>query len=123
MIRDILLVGAGSAIGGILRLLAGKAFMQFFQYPFPIATFAVNISGSFLIGLLYALYGKTGSLSPSVLLFLTTGLCGGFTTFSSFTYENLLLMKSGQYMMAAAFIVGSLVLGIIAVFAGYAVGK
>ena len=123
MIREILLVGAGSAIGGILRLLAGKAFMQFFQYPFPIATFVVNISGSFLIGLLYALYGKTGNLSPSALLFLTTGLCGGFTTFSSFTYENLLLLRSGQYFMAAVYIGGSLVLGMLAVFAGYAVGK
>lgn len=123
MIRDILLVGTGSALGGILRLLAGKAFLQLFHYPFPIATFAVNVSGSFLIGLLYALYDKTGSLSPSVLLFLTTGLCGGFTTFSSFTYENLLLMKNGQYMMAAVYIVGSLVLGMISVIAGYAVGK
>jgi fluoride exporter len=123
MIREILLVGAGSAIGGILRLLAGKAFMQYFQYPFPIATFLVNISGSFFIGLFYALYGKTGGLSPSVLLFLTTGLCGGFTTFSSFTYENLLLLKSGHYMMAAFYIGGSLVLGMIAVIAGYAVGK
>jgi CrcB protein len=123
MIREILLVGAGSAIGGILRLLAGKAAMQFFQNPFPIATFAVNISGSFLIGLLYALYGKTGNISPSVLLFLTTGLCGGFTTFSSFTYENLLLLRSGQYLMAVVYIGGSLILGLLAVFTGYAIGK
>jgi CrcB protein len=123
MIRDLLLVGTGSAIGGILRLLAGKAFMQVFTFPFPMATFVVNVSGSFLIGLLYAIFGKTASLSPSALLFLTTGLCGGFTTFSSFSYENLLLLKSGQYMMAAVYILGSLVVGMIAVFAGYAFGK
>ena len=123
MIREILLVGAGSAIGGILRLIAGKACMQFFAYPFPIATFVVNISGSFLIGLLYALYGKTGNFTPSQLLFLTTGLCGGFTTFSSFTYENMLLLKSGQYAIAFAYIGGSLILGMLAVFAGYALGK
>jgi CrcB protein len=123
MIRDILLVGAGSAIGGILRLLIGKSIMQFFQYPFPLGTFIVNITGSFLIGLLYALYGKLGNLSPAALLFLATGVCGGFTTFSAFSYENLLLLRSGNYMMALVYIAGSIVIGLLAVFAGYAIGK
>lgn len=123
MIKDILLVGAGSAIGGILRLLIGKTIMQFFQYPFPLGTFIVNITGSFLIGLLYAIYGKSGNLSPSTLLFLATGVCGGFTTFSAFSYENLLLMRSGNYMMALVYIAGSIIIGLLAVFAGYAIGK
>jgi fluoride exporter len=123
MIRDILLVGAGSALGGILRLLIGKSIMQFFQYPFPLGTFIVNITGSFLIGLLYALYGKSGNLSPAALLFLATGVCGGFTTFSAFSYENLLLLRSGNYMMALVYIAGSIVIGLLAVFAGYAIGK
>jgi CrcB protein len=123
MIKDILLVGAGSAIGGILRLLVGKGIMQFFQYPFPLGTFLVNISGSFVIGLLYALFGKSGNLSPSALLFMATGVCGGFTTFSAFSYENLLLMKNGNYIMAGLYIASSLILGLLAVFAGYAVGK
>jgi CrcB protein len=123
MIRDILLVGAGSAIGGILRLLIGKTIMQFFQYPFPLGTFIVNISGSFLIGLLYALYGKSGNLSPAALLFLATGVCGGFTTFSAFSYENLILLKSGNFLMALVYIAGSIVIGLLAVFAGYAIGK
>jgi fluoride exporter len=123
MIRDILLVGAGSALGGILRLLIGKSIMQFFQYPFPLGTFIINITGSFLIGLLYALYGKSGNLSPAALLFLATGVCGGFTTFSAFSYENLLLLRSGNYMMALVYIAGSIVIGLLAVFAGYAIGK
>jgi fluoride exporter len=123
MIRDILLVGAGSALGGILRLLIGKTIMQFFQYPFPLGTFLVNITGSFLIGLLYALYGRSGNLSPAALLFLATGVCGGFTTFSAFSYENLLLLRSGNYMMALVYIAGSVVIGLLAVFAGYAIGK
>jgi fluoride exporter len=123
MIKDILLVGAGSAIGGIVRLLIGKSIMQVFQYPFPLGTFIINISGSFLIGILYALYGKSGNLSPSALLFLATGVCGGFTTFSAFSYENLLLLRSGNYMMAMVYITGSIIIGLLAVFAGYAIGK
>lgn len=123
MIKDLILVGAGSAMGGILRFLAGKAVMQVFPYPFPLATFAINISGSFLIGFLFAVYGKAGNLPPATLLLLTTGFCGGFTTFSSFTYENLLLLRNGQYAIAATYIAASIVLGMIAVFAGYALGK
>ncbi|HEX5667772.1 MAG TPA: fluoride efflux transporter CrcB [Chitinophagaceae bacterium] len=123
MIKDILLVGAGSAIGGIVRLLIGKSIMQVFPYPFPLGTFIINISGSFLIGLLYALYGRSGNLSPSALLFLATGVCGGFTTFSAFSYENLLLLRSGHYMMAMVYITGSIIIGLLAVFAGYAIGK
>ncbi|HLO82402.1 MAG TPA: fluoride efflux transporter CrcB [Chitinophagaceae bacterium] len=123
MIKDILLVGAGSAIGGILRLLVGKGIMQFFQYPFPLGTFLVNITGSFVIGLLYALFGKSGNLTPAALLFMATGVCGGFTTFSAFSYENLLLLKNGNYIMAGVYIASSLILGLLAVFAGYVVGK
>lgn len=123
MIKDILLVGAGSAIGGILRLLAGRAVMLFSQSAFPLGTFAVNISGSFIIGFLYSQFGKTGNLSPAALLFLATGVCGGFTTFSSFSYENLLLLKSGNYMLAGVYILSSIVLGLAAVFAGYWLAK
>ncbi len=117
------MVGSGSAIGGIMRFLIGKGLMQFFQYPFPLGTFLVNITGSFLIGLIYASYGKTGNLSPATLLFLATGICGGFTTFSAFSYENILLMRNGQYLLSIIYITGSVFLGLLATLLGYTIGK
>jgi CrcB protein len=123
MIRDILIVGSGSAVGGIFRFLMGKLVMHLFQPPFPLGTFLVNITGSFLIGLAYASFGKTGNLSPAALLFLATGVLGGFTTFSAFSYENMLLMKNGHYFLSASYIFASILLGLLATFAGYSVAK
>jgi CrcB protein len=123
MIRDILLVAGGSALGGVARFLIGKGLTGLWATPLPLATLLVNISGSLLIGYIYSVYGKHGSLSPSALLFLATGICGGFTTFSAFSYENLLLIRSGQTTWAAFYILLSLVLGLLAVFAGYQIGK
>lgn len=123
MIRDLLIVGSGSAIGGICRFLLGKLVMQFFPYPFPLATFLINISGSFLIGMSFAMFGKSGHMSPSALLFLTTGICGGFTTFSAFSYENILLMRNGHNLLAIIYIVGSVLLGVLAALTGYSITK
>ncbi len=123
MIKDILIVGSGSAIGGITRFLIRKLVMTFFPYPFPMATFLINIAGSFLIGLVYAISGKSGSMSPAALIFLATGFLGGFTTFSSFSYENMLLMRNGQYLLALTYILGTILLGLLATFTGYAIAK
>jgi fluoride exporter len=123
MIRDILIVGSGSALGGIFRFLTGKLVMQLFQSPFPLGSFLVNISGSFLIGLAYAMFGKSGNMSPATLLFLTTGVLGGFTTFSAFSYENILLMRNGHYLLSISYIFGSILLGLLATLTGYSVAK
>jgi CrcB protein len=123
MIKDILIVGSGSALGGIARFLIGKLVMTFFPYSFPMATFLINIAGSFLIGLAYAMSGKSGSMSPASLIFLATGFLGGFTTFSSFSYENMLLMRNGQYFLALTYIFGTILLGLLATFTGYAIAK
>jgi CrcB protein len=87
------------------------------------ATFMINIAGSFLIGLVYAMSGKSGSMSPAFLIFLATGFLGGFTTFSSFSYENMLLMRNGQYLLALTYIFGTILLGLLATFTGYAIAK
>lgn len=80
---------------------------------FPWPTFIVNIIGCFLIGLFYH-YSERWGLTPEVRLLLTTGLCGGFTTFSTFCYEGVTLINSGYYGTYALYLVGSIVLGLVA---------
>lgn len=118
MLRNLLLVGLGGGIGSMLRygasVLTGNRI-------FPYATLAVNITGSFIIGLVFALSIKEEGLSNSWKLFLATGICGGFTTFSAFSLENMALMQSGKYGIAVTYIILSIVLGIAAAFLGYQV--
>lgn len=123
MIRDIILVGAGSAIGGIARLLVNRSVSYFFNYPFPLATLLVNITGSFLIGYLYSYSVKHEWLTTPALLFLITGVCGGFTTFSAFTYENIMLIRNGNAPLSILYIFVSLFLGIAAALIGFWTGK
>jgi len=122
MIKEILLVGAGSAIGGILRFLVYRGVALISNYPFPLATFLVNFSGSFIIGYLYSIFLKQG-LSGSLLLLLTTGICGGYTTFSAFTYENIMLIKNGHATLSVIYILSSVLLGIGAAALGFWAGK
>lgn len=118
MIKSVLLIGLGGGIGSIARYFCQKWFANTIQHPFPWGTFVVNILGCFLIGVFYALAEKTTLLSPQTRLFLITGLCGGFTTFSTFAFENTSLMRSGDITYTLLYIVASVLLGIGAVFAG-----
>ncbi len=88
---------------------------------FPVRTFAINIVGAFVIGMIAALAAKNSVLNPKAVLFLKVGICGGFTTFSSFALETSDLLKSGHLSAAALYAVLSIVLGILAAFAGEAV--
>jgi CrcB protein len=118
MIRQLFLIGLGSAVGGIARFLISQLTYSLYPRIFPFPTLLVNFTGCFLIGLFYALSAKTGVLSADMRLLLTTGLCGGFTTFSAFAYENIVLMKNGSYPMVLIYITASVVLGIFATFLG-----
>ena len=120
MLKEIIWVGAGSAIGGISRFAIGQWISSIANISFPVSTFSINIIGSFLIGMLLALQSKHG-LSTATMLFLTTGFCGGFTTFSTFSLENILLIKQGQMGMAFLYMTTSLILGLVAVYSGYKV--
>lgn len=120
MWKDILLVGIGSFVGGVLRYLV-SLMMKSAGGDFPWATFAVNILGCLLIGLLWG-WGSR-SLSPQLMMLLSVGLCGGFTTFSTFSRESLALLQGGSYLMFALYVAGSFVVGILAVALGYAVTK
>ena len=84
----------------------------------PYGTFAANILGSLLIGIVLGLAAKNDSLSPNQTLFLATGFCGGFTTFSTFAYENHVFLKSGDFTSFAFYTIASFVVGFLAVFLG-----
>ncbi|HWC53679.1 MAG TPA: fluoride efflux transporter CrcB [Chitinophagaceae bacterium] len=118
MIKSVLLIGLGGGIGSIARYFCQKWIADTIQHPFPWGTFAVNVLGCFLIGVIYAIAERTTMLSPQTRLLLITGLCGGFTTFSTFAFENMNLMRSGDITYAVLYIVASVLLGIGAVFAG-----
>ena len=120
--KEILYVGAGSAIGGISRYLAGKSITAIFNYPFPLGTFLINVLGSVVIGYVFGAATK-GTTHPGWFLFLTTGFCGGFTTFSAFSMENINMLRNGQYGLAITYIVGSVIIGLLACLLGYHFGK
>ena len=119
MWKDIILVGIGSFVGGSLRMVISKYVQLAIAGSFPLGTLVVNVLGCFLIGIFSSLPGEYGGISTSTRLLLTTGFCGGFTTFSTFMNENVGLMKGGDgFVVSVLYILASLALGFIAVLAG-----
>ncbi len=123
MFKDFLIVGAGSFLGGGLRFLVSKGMAAIAVVPFPFGTFTVNILGCLLIGFFSGLNFSGGIMSPSARLLLTTGFCGGFTTFSTFMSENTSLLKDGNITTLSLYIVASLLLGFVAVVVGHSLSK
>lgn len=119
MIKTILLVGSGGFIGSVARYYISRLNLHYDLLGMPVGTFTVNILGSFVIGFLTALAAKSTLLSTDMRLLLMVGLCGGFTTFSSFTNENLMLMQNGQFLQVFLYTGLSILLGFAAVFLGY----
>ena len=116
MIKNLLLVGLGGSIGSMVRYAASFLVRS---KLFPYATLSVNITGSFIIGLIFAMSIKEEGLSNNWKIFLATGICGGFTTFSAFSLENMGLLQTGKIGMAVTYILLSIILGILATFLGY----
>lgn len=115
--KSLLLVFLGGGLGSTLRYVVGK-FMSNTPLGFPYGTFTVNVLGSLFIGVILGLVAKNNSISENTMLFLATGFCGGFTTFSTFAYENHELLKNGDYGILGLYTVGSFALGLLAVFFG-----
>lgn len=115
--KQVLLVFVGGGFGSVLRYIIGK-YLNSTQTGIPYGTFATNILGSLLIGIVLGLAAKNNSLSQSQTLLLATGFCGGFTTFSTFAYENHVFLKSGDFTSFALYTIGSFVVGFLAVFLG-----
>ncbi|WP_299395640.1 fluoride efflux transporter CrcB [uncultured Gelidibacter sp.] len=115
--KQFLLVFVGGGIGSVLRFVIGK-YLNSASTGIPYGTFAANILGSLLIGIILGLAMKNNTLSENQILFLATGFCGGFTTFSTFAYENHVFLKSGDFMSFAIYTIATFVLGFMAVFGG-----
>ncbi len=120
--KNFLLVFIGGGFGSGLRYLIGK-YLNSSLGGFPIGTFTVNIIGSLLIGLILGYAAKENSLSQNQVLLLATGFCGGFTTFSAFAQENFQMLKTGDIMQFSIYTIGSIVVGLIAVFIGIYIAK
>jgi fluoride exporter len=121
--KHILLIGLGGSVGSIARFLCQKYIYEWHPHPFPFGTMTVNVAGCFLIGLFCALADKGSLLTPEWRLLLTTGFSGGFTTFSTFAYENINLLKSGEIMYFLLYTAASVILGLLVTWLGIVLVK
>ena len=112
-----LLVGLGAAFGAVARYVLDQAVTRRRGSTFPAGTWLINITGSFILGLLTGLAAHHG-LSDQVVTVIGTGVCGGYTTFSTFSLDSVLLIQRGAWGAAAAYMVGSTVLSVLALFSG-----
>ncbi|MFM8710635.1 MAG: fluoride efflux transporter CrcB [Sphingomonadales bacterium] len=119
MIRHLLFVAAGGALGSVLRYSLQRLLNPAQQDAFPSGTWLVNVLGCLLIGIGWGISEKYSILSEETKLFLFTGLCGGFTTLSAFSHESLLLIKTDRFAIFALYLTATLVGGWIATWAGY----
>ena len=120
--KQVLLVFIGGGVGSALRYMVGK-FLKTSASGFPWSTFSVNVLGSLLIGILMGVTLKNSSFSENQTLLIITGLCGGFTTFSAFAYENQVFLKEGDFTSFFIYTFGSIGLGLAAVFLGLFISK
>ena len=110
-------------MGGSLRYVVTKLVQQYVMGGFPLGTMAVNVLGCLAIGLLSGLNWPGGFMSPATKLLLTTGLCGGFTTFSTFMNDSVALSNGSNYTLMLLYVLASVALGFGAVVAGYWLAK
>lgn len=116
MLKNILLAGLGGSIGTMLRF----ASSHFFRTPrFPFATLSINVIGSLIIGVVFGLAVRDSNFDSNWKVFLASGICGGFTTFSAFSLENLQMLQQGKYFLLLVYILSSIIAGIFAAWIGY----
>lgn len=120
MWREFLIVGAGSFFGGGTRYLVSRFVETLAPTAFPFGTLAVNVLGCLLIGFISGFDFDNGWLGPNTKLILTTGFCGGFTTFSTFMKEGATLASGHDYLLFSLYLFGSLAIGLLAFLAGHA---
>jgi CrcB protein len=119
----LLYVAVGSAIGGVSRYLLGGLIQRLLDTTFPAGTLLINISGSFLLGAILRYAMETPTLSPEIRAFLTLGFCGGYTTFSTFSYETVALLEDGEWSRAGLYVGASVLLSLLGVFLGFALAR
>jgi len=118
MFKTLLICGTGGFIGTVIRFLISRYFQENSLSLFPWGTFSVNIIGSLLIGIIYGISERGNILSPEILLFLTVGICGGFTTFSTLANDSYILMQGKEWLKLSLYTSLSFFLGLIAVYIG-----
>jgi CrcB protein len=119
MLRTILIVGTGGFIGSVMRYLVQFYVEKVMSSTFPMGTLIANVAGSFIIGMVFAIAEKGNLMSSEWRIFLTVGICGGFTTFSAFAYNNFTMIKENSFGQLLYNIGGNLFLGVLAVYLGY----
>jgi len=117
--KELLLVGTGGFIGSVARFLVSKLNLSWHFLSLPMGTLTVNVAGSLIIGFIAGMSARTELISGDLRLLLMVGFCGGFTTFSSFSNENLTLMQNGQFATVLLYTGASILLGFLAVYLGY----
>ncbi len=121
--RMIWYVALGSALGGAARFLLGGWIQNRFGPSFPLGTLAINITGSLLLGFLLRYALETPAIGPDARALLTTGLCGGYTTFSTFSYETVRLVEDGEYRRAALYVALSVGVAFLAMACGMVLAR
>ncbi|HEU5167273.1 MAG TPA: fluoride efflux transporter CrcB [Chitinophagaceae bacterium] len=123
MIKNLLIVGLGGGAGSMLRYAVQKFFLAQNIATFPTGTLLVNISGCFLIGILWSMVSRSFTWNEEMKLLLMTGFCGGFTTFSAFTLEGIGLLKENKTALFFIYLTASVVGGLLATFIGIRIAK
>ena len=116
-------LAVGSAIGGMSRYVIGGLVQRLLDTTFPAGTLLINVTGSFLLGAILRYGVETTTLTPELRALLTVGFCGGYTTFSTFSYEAVALLEDGEWGRAGVYIGLSLLLSLVAVFLGFALAR
>jgi len=123
MLKTIIYVAIGGAIGSVLRYLTSVVVTKYWSNQFPLATFIANVLGCFLVGFLVGLLEKNNLANSNLKWFLITGFCGGYTTFSTFGFENYTLFQSNNSLLAFVYIGLSILIGLLAVWFGLFISK
>lgn len=123
MFKAMIIAGLGGFIGTCLRYLTGKVCGMLWTSFYPWGTFIVNVVGCFLIGIFFGLAGRVHPISPAMNVFLITGFCGGFTTFSSFSDDLFLLMQGKHWLYFAVYLCLSIIIGFFMVWLGRSIIK
>ncbi len=121
--KILLIIGAGGFLGSIARYLTSRYIQDNLAMTFPIGTLVVNIAGCFILGIIYGFMERGELFSQEIRIFLTIGFCGGFTTFSTFAFENASMLRDGNFIQSALYIALSVFAGIVALYIGNIITK